>query len=577
MTTNVISALGAGSGIDVKALATSLVDAEKVPREAAINTKIDDQERRVAGYSAMTLSLQGLKTAFQKLNDKTDFNSAQVNLSSATVLSASTSSAAVPGVHTIEVTQIASKQRSAMGSFAAATTALNSASPLSVRLTINSVAQASISVATATPQGVVDAINAADQGVTAQLMDTGDGSGSPFRIVLTGPTGAEGAFSLSSDDESGTAQIDTLTFGAATSAGTISVAGVALEVAAGDTAAEVAAKVKAALAADAFLTGNTARTLVNNEDGTLTLTWAKDDGAASAAAYADTDTTNVAMSSATSTAFVSGASVSSLALDASNLQTAANATVIVNGLTLTRSSNILDDAIPGVYVDLLSASPGTAVDLRITRDNTAIKESITSLVDAYNTAVADFNVLTGERSDDEADIYSGSLSGDSTVRRIQNQLRGMFLSDSTTPSNTMTAMRNIGLDIDQKGKLSITTATLEAALTSNFDDVVTMLSAGTNNQSEVGDAGRGVAGDAIKSLNALISSRGSIASQSTNATARSATYALELENLNTRMEALLARYTKQFSVMETMVGQSNTMRDSLKASFEGMMAMYTNK
>jgi hypothetical protein len=29
--------------------------------------------------------------------------------------------------------------------------------------------------------------------------------------------------------------------------------------------------------------------------------------------------------------------------------------------------------------------------------------------------------------------------------------------------------------------------------------------------------------------------------------------------------------------MESMVGQTNTMRDSLKASFEGMMAMYTNK
>ena len=29
--------------------------------------------------------------------------------------------------------------------------------------------------------------------------------------------------------------------------------------------------------------------------------------------------------------------------------------------------------------------------------------------------------------------------------------------------------------------------------------------------------------------------------------------------------------------METMVGQSNAMRDSLKSTFEGMMSMYTNK
>ncbi|MDP4837256.1 MAG: hypothetical protein NWS01_08940, partial [Burkholderiales bacterium] len=54
-------------------------------------------------------------------------------------------------------------------------------------------------------------------------------------------------------------------------------------------------------------------------------------------------------------------------------------------------------------------------------------------------------------------------------------------------------------------------------------------------------------------------------------------YQEKLEALNTRMELLLARYTKQFGIMETLVGQSNAMRDSLKTSFEGMMAMYTNK
>ena len=54
-------------------------------------------------------------------------------------------------------------------------------------------------------------------------------------------------------------------------------------------------------------------------------------------------------------------------------------------------------------------------------------------------------------------------------------------------------------------------------------------------------------------------------------------YQEKLEALNIRMESLLARYTKQFGIMETMVGQSNAMRDSLKSTFEGMMSMYTKK
>lgn len=62
---DLIGALGAGSGVDVKALAQSLVDVEKLPRESAFNEKIDDQERRIAGYSALMLSLETVKTAFQ--------------------------------------------------------------------------------------------------------------------------------------------------------------------------------------------------------------------------------------------------------------------------------------------------------------------------------------------------------------------------------------------------------------------------------------------------------------------------------------------------------------------------------
>ena len=63
--------------------------------------------------------------------------------------------------------------------------------------------------------------------------------------------------------------------------------------------------------------------------------------------------------------------------------------------------------------------------------------------------------------------------------------------------------------------------------------------------------------------------------QSDGAESRVADYQDKLEALNTRMEVLLARYTKQFGIMESVVGQSNAMREGLTSTFEGMMAMYT--
>ena len=577
MTTDIIGALGAGSGVDVKSLAQSLVDVEKTPREGAINGKIDDQERRVAGYSALMLSLESVKTAFQKLNDLTDFNAGTVTTTPVGVVGAVTTASAVPGRHTIEVQQLAAPQRLASGSFTSATQSLNSGNPFSIGLTVNSVAKNSVHVATPTPEGIVKAINDSDQGITAQLLSTGDPS-NPFKIVLAGAVGATGGFTMSSDDASGTARADTLTFQPATASGSIVVAGVSVSVTAGQTATEVAEAARAALAASVFITGVSGRSVATGASGgQLTLQWAASDGATPAFSATDASSTGATVASSAATAFVGGSSVTGVDLGATTLQAAQDAVLVVDGLRITRSSNAVDDAIPGVYLDLLSTNVGTTANIRVARDTTAIKENLQAVVDAYNLATSDFAILTGARSDIADDIYSGSLKGDSTIRRIESQLRSMFTDDSSTPGTTLKAFRDLGLDIDRTGVMSLNKTKLDSAANANFDDIVMIFSGKTDNQTELGTANRGIAGDAIKSINDLISTRGTIMTQSKGATARIGDYELKLNALNIRMEALLARYTKQFGIMETMVGQSNAMRDSLKTTFEGMMSMYTKK
>jgi flagellar capping protein FliD len=42
------------------------------------------------------------------------------------------------------------------------------------------------------------------------------------------------------------------------------------------------------------------------------------------------------------------------------------------------------------------------------------------------------------------------------------------------------------------------------------------------------------------------------------------------------MDTLLIRYQRQFAVMDSMVGQNNSIKSSLKSSFEGMSAAYKN-
>ncbi len=112
MATNAISALGAGSGMDVKALATSLVDAEKAPRKDIIDKKISKSEAKISGYSAIRYVLDQLKTAFEGLNNQSDFNGVKVFNSQTAAFSATGSAAAAAGSHSIIVKSLAAAQRS---------------------------------------------------------------------------------------------------------------------------------------------------------------------------------------------------------------------------------------------------------------------------------------------------------------------------------------------------------------------------------------------------------------------------------------------------------------------------------
>jgi flagellar hook-associated protein 2 len=193
-TSSIVNTLGAGSGIDVKALAQGLVDAEKIPRKERIDAKIAKTEAKITGFSAIKYALSELKTAFAKLNDASEFAAIKPSNTQASAFGVTASSSAQAGSYGIEVLQTAQAQRTASTSFADRTTPLNGGSAFTLNLTLGGVSQDPIAVTNATPAGMVSAINGADLGVTAQLINTGSG----FNVVLTGETGATQSFTMGS-------------------------------------------------------------------------------------------------------------------------------------------------------------------------------------------------------------------------------------------------------------------------------------------------------------------------------------------------------------------------------------------
>ena len=468
-TTNVTTALGAGSGIDIKSLAQSLVDAEKAPRKAAIDKGISKNEKVVSGLAAVKYALTTLQAAFDDLKDKSDFKSIAVSNSQPSAFTATASASADASSNTVLVSALAAAQRNTgTTAFAATTTPINSGAAITLTLGGAGFTRGgtiTVAAGSDTPAGVVAAINGSGKGLSAQLVNTGDPT-SPYKVVVNGATGASNAFTISSS--------------------------------------------------------------------------------------------------------ANGINFSS------SLQSASDASLTINGIAIASKSNTLTEAIPGVTLNLLATNTSAAA-LNLSNNTSGAKTKVATLVTAYNNAMSMLDELTNPKS--TLETYGASLVGNSTVSNIRSQLRALVTADSSTSASSggLTALRDIGIEVDKAGKLASNALKLDLALDLNFTNTVTLLSGNQENQSSFDTALRGLAGDASKTIVGLVSSSGTIATESTNATTRITKYKDDLVKLEARMTQVLARYSKQFATMDSMVGQTKSTQTGLTSSFAGLMAMYTNK
>lgn len=204
VSSQVLTTLGVGSGLDVFKLAQDLTDVEKVPKKESIESDITATEASISGYGLVSFQVGQLQKAFEKLNDADEMATSTGSSSNTSAISlTSLDGAAATGAYDITVTRLAQEQRMISDEYTAATTTLNSSAfDISIAVGSSTTTTTAVTVSTPTPAGVVSAINAASTGVTASLVDTGIG-GTNYRIILTGPTGSEGAFTMTSTPDLG--------------------------------------------------------------------------------------------------------------------------------------------------------------------------------------------------------------------------------------------------------------------------------------------------------------------------------------------------------------------------------------
>jgi len=281
-----------------------------------------------------------------------------------------------------------------------------------------------------------------------------------------------------------------------------------------DTLDSIATKINAA---DAGVSASVVR--VNDNEYRLVMA-SKDSGTAKAATFTDNG---------------DGLDLS----NAANIKRPAkNSVVTVDGIDITRSSNTINDALPGLTLTLNSEHTATEPDAKstVSLDSSALNSKMQKVVDAFNSINAQLhNQLdyTGTKKGEN------TLFGDSTIRGLQGAL-ATLTTNSYGQDQTLSA---IGINRDKTGAMTLDTAKLAEALTKDPDAVSKMFV--TN----------GFASAVTSLTSRYTQADGLLAAKTTSLTDRQKVLQQTIDRVNRSADSLQSRLEKQFTALEDAISK----------------------
>ena len=568
MSTDTISALGAGSGVDVKSLATNLVEAERAPRKAVLDKKIKASEGGISGYGAIKFVLGDLNTAFGALKNQSAFNVTTTRNSHPTAFAVTASTRTLAGSHTISVSQLAKPQRSISPGFASSTFAITANQPITLSLSVHGGAADTITVPASanTPEGIVNSVNAAGKGITAQLINTG-ASSNPIKIMFTGQAGENNDFQITANP-SWTSVIQPSQFA---QNARLRVDGVDI--------ISASNKVEGAITGTTLdLYSLTPASEIASVDFLRDTSGIKPKIEALVKAFNDATSMLGVVSDPKSSVETYGATlVGSSVVGSVRSQMRS---LITTSMT-TPASQTNSITVPGAQINLLlpvtlGSTSGVATRIAPADGSVGFADK-QSLVNAINNVSTSTKVAANLDSSGNLVLTNtaGTEGNDISLSGVEPNSLG--ISTGIYKSRIPNALRDIGLSISAQGVLELDSIKLDSMLRTNFEGVVTLLTGNQENLSQYSQAPGGVANSAVNKLRSMMDANSALTTQSANLTKKISAYKLDLDKLEARMAELLARYNKQFSAMESMVGQIKSTKAGLTSTFDGMMAAYTNK
>lgn len=230
------------------------------------------------------------------------------------------------------------------------------------------------------------------------------------------------------------------------------------------------------------------------------------------------------------------------------VQAGQNAKISLDGMIVTSQSNTFENVLEGVTINLLSTTE-KAESLDLTRNDDAAMEVIKGFVEAYNDlqktikSVTAFDVTAQTKS---------ALTGDSVARNVQSKMSQLM--STRVGDGAIQTLADIGITTDFKtGQLIIKEDKLKAALNNDLSSVTELIQ---------GENGVGARIDKLSKL-FLDKTEGTfvtvIEGARTSLEGLASLYDMTADRIDQKMEA----YRKQFTSLDTLVSQMNSMSSYL--------------
>jgi flagellar hook-associated protein 2 len=219
------------------------------------------------------------------------------------------------------------------------------------------------------------------------------------------------------------------------------------------------------------------------------------------------------------------------------------------GLTVRSSSNTVADIVPGVTLNLVTASE-TPVDVTINNDSESVITTLKGIVSDYNTLMDRIGALT--KFDTETQ-ERGVLLGDGTVSSVSSRITRLFTRSAPGASGTLTRLSQLGLKLGEGSRLELDESKLRDALESDREAVERFFSAEET----------GLAHVMKEALDAIAGPDGMIKAQTRQLDRRSELFGDRIDSLNLLLERRRERLTGDFLRMERALADMQSQQSAL--------------